>query len=206
MEIHWQLRFFFQAHDKAYVRLWICSYNSTLTLSSHWHTHISAPTHPHTHTHTHTQTHTHTYIHTHTHTHTHLGALSQSLYLQISRSGERSQISWAYYPNMVMTNVASYPGCMGGERRPGIDCLRMRDHSQKNLGICLRLEIVGKINTYTSDIFPYHWKIQPFASWITFNSINVKDNHTKPRMLSCSYQLVLVSQYATRCCHSRAWP
>ena len=48
----------------------------------------------------------------------------------------------------------------------------MRDHSQKNLGIRLRLEIVGKINTYTSDIFPYHGKIQPFASRITFNSMN----------------------------------
>ena len=35
---------------------------------------------------------------------------------------------------------------------------------QKNLGIRLRLEIVGKFNTYTSDIFPYHQKIQPFAS------------------------------------------
>ena len=42
------------------------------------------------------------------------------------------------------------------ERRPGIDCLLMRDHSQKYLGIRLRLEIVGKINTYTSGIFPYH--------------------------------------------------
>ena len=36
---------------------------------------------------------------------------------------------------------------MGGERRPGIDCLRMCDHSQ---GIRLCLEIVGKINMYTS--------------------------------------------------------
>ena len=37
-------------------------------------------------------------------------------------------------------------------------------HSQKNLGIRLRLEIVGKIKTCTSDIFPYYRKIQPFAS------------------------------------------
>ena len=65
---------------------------------------------------------------------------------------------------------------MGGERRPGIDCLCMRDHSQKNLGIRVRLEIVGKINTYMSYIFPYHRKIQPFASRITFNSMNVEDN------------------------------
>ena len=65
---------------------------------------------------------------------------------------------------------------MGGERRPGIDCLRMRNHSQKNMGIRLRLEIVGKITTYTSDIFPYHRKIQLFASRTTFNSMNVEDN------------------------------
>ena len=69
--------------------------------------------------------------------------------------------------------IASYPGRVGGKRRPGIDCLRMHDHSQKNLGIRLRLEIVG---TFTSNIFPYHRKIQPFASRITFNSMNVEDN------------------------------
>ena len=45
---------------------------------------------------------------------------------------------------------------MGGESQPGIDCLRMRDHSQKDLGIHLRLEIVGIFNTYTYDILPYH--------------------------------------------------
>ena len=32
------------------------------------------------------------------------------------------------------------------------------------------------INTYTSDIFPYHEKIKAFASRITFNSMNVEDN------------------------------
>ena len=76
----------------------------------------------------------------------------------------------------MLSCLASYPVRVGGERWPGIDCLRMHDHSQKNLGIRLRLEIVGKINTYTSDIFPYHRKIQPFASRITFNSMNVEDN------------------------------
>ena len=49
---------------------------------------------------------------------------------------------------------------MGVEKRPGIDCLRMRYNS---LGIRLRLETVGKINMYMSNIFPYHWKVQPFA-------------------------------------------
>ena len=63
-----------------------------------------------------------------------------------------------------------------GKRQPGIDCLCMRNHSQKNLGICLHLEIVSKINTYTS-IFPYHWKIQPSASQITFKLMNVEDNY-----------------------------
>ena len=65
---------------------------------------------------------------------------------------------------------------MGGEKRPGIECLRMRNHSQKNLGICLCLEIVDKINTHTSGIFPYHRKVQPFASRITFNSMNEENN------------------------------
>ena len=72
--------------------------------------------------------------------------------------------------------LASYPGCVGREKRPGIDCLRMRDHSPKNLGFCLCSEIVGKIDTHMSGIFPYHRKIQPFASRITFNSMNVEDN------------------------------
>ena len=75
-----------------------------------------------------------------------------------------------------MFKLASYPGRVGEEKRPGINCLRMRNHSQKNLGIRLRLEIVGKINTHTSGIFPYHRKVQPFASQITFNSMNLEDN------------------------------
>ena len=82
-----------------------------------------------------------------------------------------------WYKTVVASYVlASYPGRVGGERRPGIDCLRMRNHPQKNLGIRLRLETVGKINTYTSDIFPYHGTIQPFASRITFNSMDVENN------------------------------
>ena len=32
----------------------------------------------------------------------------------------------------VWHHVASYPGRMGGERRPGIDCLRMRDHEARH--------------------------------------------------------------------------
>ena len=48
--------------------------------------------------------------------------------------------------SQALHSLALYPGCVEGERRLGIDCLRMRDHSQKKLGIHLRLEIVGKIN------------------------------------------------------------
>ena len=46
-------------------------------------------------------------------------------------------------------SLASYPDCVGGEKRPGIDGLRMRDNSQ---GIRLRLETVGKINTYNISV------------------------------------------------------
>ena len=67
---------------------------------------------------------------------------------------------------------------MGGEKRPGIDCLRMCSHSQKNLGICLYSEIVDKINTYISDTFPYHQKIVTCSCLlpvrITFNSKKVE--------------------------------
>ena len=62
------------------------------------------------------------------------------------------------------TMVASYLGRVREEKRPGIDWLCMRDHSQKNLGIRLCLEIVGKISTHMSGIFLYHRKIEPFAS------------------------------------------
>ena len=48
--------------------------------------------------------------------------------------------------------VASNPGQMGGEKRPGIDCLCMCDHSQKKLGVCLCLEIVGKIYVHVRYI------------------------------------------------------
>ena len=62
------------------------------------------------------------------------------------------------------------------ERRPIIYCLCMSNHSQKNLGIHLHLEIVSKTSIYMSDIFLYHRKIQLFASRITFNFMNVEDN------------------------------
>ena len=39
-------------------------------------------------------------------------------------------------------NVASYPGCVGGERQSGIDCLCMHNHSQ---GVRLRLEAKGEM-------------------------------------------------------------
>ena len=33
---------------------------------------------------------------------------------------------WKYIEKSAESNIASYPGRVGGERRPGIDCLRMR--------------------------------------------------------------------------------
>ena len=91
-------------------------------------------------------------------------------------AGRPYRASWWVSTLSVRGGVALYPGCMGGENQPGIDCLRIRDHSQKNLGIRLRLEIVSKINMHMSSIFSYHWKIQLFTSRITFNFMNVEDN------------------------------
>ena len=45
-------------------------------------------------------------------------------------------------PHVALISEISVENFLGGEKWPGIDCLRMRDHSQKNLGICLHLEIV----------------------------------------------------------------
>ena len=95
------------------------------------------------------------------------------------------------------SSLASYPG----ERRPGIDCLCIHNHFQKNLGI----GFVGEINTYAPNIFLYHRKIHLFASWSTFNFTNV-GIYMKVKLLSCCYQLVPVSQYTMRCCHLCAWP
>ena len=79
----------------------------------------------------------------------------------------------------------SYPGHVGGEKRPCIDCLNVCDNSQKNLGIRLRLEI---------EYIFLPWRYM-YSCLLTFNS--------KAKMLSCGYQLVSVSWYATRCCHLR---
>ena len=75
----------------------------------------------------------------------------------------------------------------------------MRDHS--HAGIRLRLEIVGKTNTYTHDD---HRKMQPFASWTTFNSMKVEDSRRVYEGENAFLAAVLVSLYATRCCHLRA--
>ena len=95
----------------------------------------------------------------------------------LSKQAHHTCVCNAVLPVWQHLLLASYPGHVGGERQSGINCLRMHDHSQKNLGIHLCLKIVSKIATYTSDIFPYHRKIQLFASRITFNSMNVEDNH-----------------------------
>ena len=53
-------------------------------------------------------------------------------------------------------SLASYPGHVGGEKRPGIDCLHMCDHSIKNVE-----SIVGK----TKHIhLIYCQKLWPFAT------------------------------------------
>ena len=46
------------------------------------------------------------------------------------------------------TVVALFSGHVGGEKWPGMNCLHICDNPQKNLGICVCLEIVGKINMH----------------------------------------------------------
>jgi len=79
----------------------------------------------------------------------------------------------SYQTSEAHSLVASYPGRVRGERRPGIDCLRMRNHSQKILEICLCLETVCKINMCMSDIFPYHRKVEPFC-WLIYFQLHEK--------------------------------
>ena len=86
----------------------------------------------------------------------------------------------------------------------------MRNHSQKNLGIRLRLEIVGKINTYTSDIKEfrcYEAKIeesekgrQPpgveprtpgLSRQCSATELRQPDNHQPPQSSICTAQVVL---------------
>ena len=38
----------------------------------------------------------------------------------------------------------------------------MRNHPQKNLGIRVRLEMVGKIDSYTSNLLPDHQKVASY--------------------------------------------
>lgn len=81
----------------------------------------------------------------------------------------RHSHTWYVVPN----HVASYPGCVGGERRPGINCFRMCNNSQ---------------NTCTSDVFPYYWKVQLFASWIYLqlhDKWRIITVYTKSKMLPC---------------------
>ena len=95
--------------------------------------------------------------------------------------GKKSLTAMSCSPTPILPTldikVSRVPRPHGRRETAWYDCLRMRAHSQKKLGICLHLEIVSKINTYMSDIFPCNRKIQPFASLITFNSKNVEDNH-----------------------------
>ena len=68
-------------------------------------------------------------------------------------------------PHLVFLLLASYPGHVGGEKWPGIDCFHMCDHFQKNL----RIYRVGSyaILLLVSPLVTYSWKIyQP--EWVLF--------------------------------------
>ena len=42
----------------------------------------------------------------------------------------------------------------------------MRNHPQKNLGIRVRLEMVGKIDSYTSNLLPDHQKVASYKCFL----------------------------------------
>ena len=59
----------------------------------------------------------------------------------------------------------SHSGHMGGKKRPGIDCLCVRDHFQKNLGIRLRLEC-GVLSNAAHSSASYSWTMSVrLTSW-----------------------------------------
>ena len=110
---------------------------------------------------------------------------------------------WNWYNSY----LASYPGCVGGERWPGINCLCMRDHSQKTWESIY----VWKLSVKSICTCPIYFHIierysclpveLPSTPWMQ----RIIAVYTKPKMLPCGYQLVSVSQYAKMCCCLRAW-
>ena len=104
-------------------------------------------------------------------------------------------------------NIALFPGHMGGEELsgiPGIHCLHMRLF---HLEIHVHLKI-GKTIWHTSISSKDGHLVVLFPFEITFKPQEMEAICCvhKAKMLSCGYQLVLVSQYATRSYHLSAWP
>ena len=65
---------------------------------------------------------------------------------------------------------------MGGERQPGIDCLRMRDHSQKNLGIRIRPTYFRIIKRYSR--LPVELRSTPWTNREPYEaSLDVTQSH-----------------------------
>lgn len=52
-----------------------------------------------------------------------------------SRLINKQSTSWSKDEFEVQQRLASFPGCVGGEKRPGTDCLRMRDDFLANLSV-----------------------------------------------------------------------
>ena len=85
-------------------------------------------------------------------------------------SGERRRL-----PRSLFCELPSYLGRVGGERRLGIDCLR--DHSQKNLGIRLRLELSVKSIRIRPVYFHIIKRYSCLPVELPSTPMNVEDNH-----------------------------
>jgi len=96
--------------------------------------------------------------------------------------------SWpvAYYreggtiPHLVFLLLASYPGHVGGVKQPGIDCLRMCDHFQKNLRI------------YRAGSYAVLLLVSPFVSLTVGIFISLSECCSVVALFSALYIYILV--------------
>ena len=78
----------------------------------------------------------------------------------------------------VYVNIASYPDRVGGEKRPGVDCFHMRNHSQKTW---------ESIYVWTIRICPIYFSIIKSCSCLRLKLQRIICMYMKVKMLSCSY-------------------
>ena len=104
-------------------------------------------------------------------------------------------VSQQYIGVMTKSSVASYPGCVGGEKWHGIDCLRMRDHAQKTW----ESVYVWKLSVKPTRIRRLYLRIIERCSRLSVGlSMKVEDNRRVYEGEDAFSSAVLVGLYATR--------